>query len=285
MFWLIEVIGTVIGAGFVAAAAPTLVMARKQTEGAATTAIVRMVIGGVILMAAWKLFFSEQAVLTPSPSAQVAAPSPMNAGVAPQPSAASVPQIAESGQNPGSEAQEPTRTATPPMKLTEAIGGPEVKEVAMQAKADVKQKAKHGATANAAVKSAQSSDDELDRILAAQKAEAERNRPGAASGEESDEGGSDVGGLTQAEVNNVASRANQKVMNCYMLHGDVDAGEETIKITLHVNGDGSVGFAKATGKRASDAVGKCVIKEVMALAFPQTSGPAKKYTVKYTVGM
>ena len=58
MFWLIEVIGTVIGAGFVAAAAPTLVMARKQTEGAATTAIVRMVIvpATMVLLGEWNWY-------------------------------------------------------------------------------------------------------------------------------------------------------------------------------------------------------------------------------------
>ena len=154
-----------------------------------------------------------------------------------------------------------------------------------KAESEAKQKAKDEAAAKAAAKPAKGSgdDDELDRILAAQKAKSEGKRPAAKSDEEADTGGG--GGLSQAEVNNVASRANQKVMKCYMLHGDVDAGEETIKVTLYVNGDGSVGVAKTTGKHASDAVGNCVIKEVKALTFPQSSGPAKKYTVKYTVGM
>jgi len=154
-----------------------------------------------------------------------------------------------------------------------------------RADADAKQRAKEEAAAKAAAKPAKGGgeDDELDRILAAQKAKAEGKRPGAKTEDDADAGGG--AGLSQAEVNSVASRANQKVMKCYMLHGDVDAGEETIKVTLYVNGDGSVGVAKATGKHASDAVGSCVIKEVKALTFPQSSGPAKKYTVKYTVGM
>ena len=66
MFLIFEVLGTLLGAGLVVSAAPTLAMARQQAEGAATTAIVRLVIGSLILMAAWKLFFSDQAVLTPS---------------------------------------------------------------------------------------------------------------------------------------------------------------------------------------------------------------------------
>ena len=66
-----------------------------------------------------------------------------------------------------------------------------------------------------------------------------------------------------------------------MLYSDVDGGEEVIKVQLMVNSDGSVASSKVQGKHAGDQVGKCVSEAVKVLQFPQSSGTAKKYTVRY----
>lgn len=62
MMAVLEVAVALLGAGLAASAAPTLLMARREAEGAATAAVIRLVIGGLVLMAAWKFFFAEQSV-------------------------------------------------------------------------------------------------------------------------------------------------------------------------------------------------------------------------------
>jgi predicted Zn finger-like uncharacterized protein len=152
------------------------------------------------------------------------------------------------------------------------------------AKEDAARKAKEDAAAKKA-SAASGGDDEIDRILAAQKNKEKDKTKKTAPADTEDEPTANTGGLDQAQVNGIAARANQKVMRCYMLHGDVDSGEDTIKVTLYVNGDGSVGVAKVIGKHANTAVGTCVVAAVKALTFPQSSGTSKKYTVRYTVGI
>jgi len=74
MLAIFEVVVMVLGAGLAASAAPTIMMARHQTEGVLTGAVVRLVIGGLILMAAWKFLFAENAVLlSTAPAAKQAA--------------------------------------------------------------------------------------------------------------------------------------------------------------------------------------------------------------------
>ena len=139
-------------------------------------------------------------------------------------------------------------------------------------------KAAKEAKASGGQKKAAADDDaELDRIMAKRN---EKKKP--ATDEPAVGGGDDEGGLNQAAVNQIASKVNKKVLTCVML-GEVE-GETALKVTVRVNSDGSVNNAKVLGKFAGTPVAKCVSDAVTSLTFPQSSGPAKKYTLKYAVG-
>jgi predicted Zn finger-like uncharacterized protein len=117
-------------------------------------------------------------------------------------------------------------------------------------------------------------DDDIDAILAKH----DKSKKAA----EEPTGSDDSGGLSQSEVNQIASKVNKKVLTCVML-GEVE-GETALKVTVRVNSDGSVNNAKVLGKFGGTPVAKCVADAVQTLTFPQSSGPAKKYTLKYAVG-
>lgn len=153
------------------------------------------------------------------------------------------------------------------------------------AKAAKEQAAKDAAAAKEAAKAAKEQaakdkaaakkggGDDIDEILARHEKKA---KPA------DDTASDDEGGLNQAQVNQIASKVNKKVLTCVML-GEVE-GETALKVTVRVNSDGSVNNAKVLGKFGGTPVAKCVADAVQTLTFPQSSGPAKKYTLKYAVG-
>ncbi len=149
---------------------------------------------------------------------------------------------------------------------------------AVERKAEAEQEARASAAAAAA---SDDDTDEIDRLLNKAKAgRAARAEPeGASTGSSAK-----PAKLTQAEVNRVAAGANSAALRCYMLHADADGGTETIKVLLYVNSDGSVKTARVVGQFSSSPVAGCVVDAVRKLRFPQSSGAATKYTIKYSVG-
>lgn len=159
-------------------------------------------------------------------------------------------------------------------------------EAAKKAAAD-KEAAKQAAAAKVETKAKSGDDDEIERILAKQKSKETGGAKTVAKAEEPEpvkEKAESGPALTQAQIDAVGSRASQKINRCYMLYADVDGGEEMIKVQLMVNSDGTVASSKVQGKHAADQVGKCISEAVKILTFPQSSGTAKKYMVRYTVG-
>jgi hypothetical protein len=69
-----------------------------------------------------------------------------------------------------------------------------------------------------------------------------------------------------------------------MMHGDITAGPETLRVTLRVSGGGGVSHTKLIGKHGGTPLGDCVEKAVKAIRFPAKGGSTKKYTVRYQVG-
>jgi predicted Zn finger-like uncharacterized protein len=127
-------------------------------------------------------------------------------------------------------------------------------------------------------------DDEIDAILARQ----EKKQAGGGSGDKSaatPPAGGGSGTLDSATVKSVFERGAQKVMRCFLLHADVDGGRESIATSAMVNADGTVASARVTGKYDRTTVGKCVADVVKALAFPQSSGAAKKVSFTYQVDL
>ncbi len=156
-------------------------------------------------------------------------------------------------------------------------------DAAKRAAADKAEAAKAAEAAKKGSKPA-ADDDEIDAILAKRNKGKDAGKPAAPEPEPAKKEEKDGPPLSQGQVDAVAARASQKVIRCYMLYADVDGGEEQIKVQVMVNSDGSVASSKVQGKHASDQVGKCVSEAVKVLQFPQSSGAAKKYTVRYGVG-
>ena len=161
-------------------------------------------------------------------------------------------------------------------------------DAAKRAAAEKAEAAKAAAARTAEAKSAKSGggdEDEIERILAKQKAKEGGAKAAKPADEPEPAKEKDAGpALTQTQVDAVGAKASPKVIRCYMLYADVDGGEETIKVQLAVNTDGSVASSKVQGKHAADQVGKCVSEAVKILAFPPSSGAQKKYMVRYQVG-
>jgi predicted Zn finger-like uncharacterized protein len=128
------------------------------------------------------------------------------------------------------------------------------------------------AAAKTSAKKSSGDDDEIDRILAKHDKKSAKEEGG----------GEEASGLSQSLVNTIAAKVNKKVLTCVML-GDVE-GETALKVSVTVNSDGSVMNAAVQGKFAKTPVAHCVSDAVKTLVFPQSSGPAKKYTLKYAVG-
>ncbi|MCB9739597.1 MAG: zinc-ribbon domain-containing protein [Deltaproteobacteria bacterium] len=132
--------------------------------------------------------------------------------------------------------------------------------------------------------------DDIDKLLAAERAKKQAKAmtaPQPSKKDEDDEEPSSGGAgrkMSQAEVDKIAAGKRSDVLRCYMLHGDIDAGAETIKVIIYVAAQGGVSNAKVIGKHSSDELGKCIIGAAKKLRFPQASGGTTKYTVRYAVG-